>query len=910
MRIRTTGGRASPVHGCGWSSNFFGDGRSGGRGGGGTHYRRNGDRMDGLIEAHFVHLHKGSGISEEVIQERGYRSISGKDVKGLGFAPSQCRDGLLMPIWGVDGSQPLFVLRPDEPRINREGKALKYELPKGGAMRLDCPPRCLEALKDPSRPLWITEGIKKADKLATEGFTAIALLGVWNFKGKNDVGGKTLLADWDLIAPNGRHIRIVFDSDVMRKKSVEQALARLTEHLKRKGAHVTAVYLPESDGVKVGVDDYLLTHSAVELEGLVDAVQPPRRPAPPTFRYLDGPPPIMSKPLSLVNGHAYAATWLWGETETTQLEGCDGEILDLNQPKRERSREMVVVRGDGKVFGKSPTGKEFVPMSLLDVDVNVPLAVQNDKLWSAAGVQSFQDGYRADPRDVFHRICQLVDRFMSFDESLASQETMVQMVSCYALSTWFIDAWLTNGYIWPNGGFGTGKSKLGYLILEVAYLGVSVLGGTTFACVRDLAASGATMLFDDCEDLSNPKKTDPELRNFLLASNFKGANICVKERQPDDRWQTAFVTVFCSKLFTAIRLPDKVLDSRTIVIPLFKSADPQKVNAQVKDYRLWTCDHRRLVDDLWAMAVEHLPSMPRHEDAVNNHAPLLGRALEPWRPILSVAHWLEELGETGLYDRLCMLSRRYQVQRMEMGVSDLTKTIIQMLLQLVEGKEDEESICVSSYDIVGMVNEYMIDQDLAEADGPPYTNVRKVSWELKRLNLVRNKLRAREGGGWETTPKQISGIALAHGVFGSNGAGITGQLEQDNLSTGAKNAVFEGGVKIEQSLDHLDHLDQAEKETACASAPAVDSDMVKTWSRLVDGKVLTKSQKQAGIVRERADLEAELLAWGDKMGWIRVEPWHGSPIARGRDNWERYARFASLERLREAVKACRLETSS
>ena len=55
-------------------------------------------------------------------------------------------------------------------------------------MRVDCPPRCRPGLADPAVPLWITEGQKKADALASRGLCAIALLGVWNWRGTNACG--------------------------------------------------------------------------------------------------------------------------------------------------------------------------------------------------------------------------------------------------------------------------------------------------------------------------------------------------------------------------------------------------------------------------------------------------------------------------------------------------------------------------------------------------------------------------------------------------------------------------------------------------------------------------------------------------------------------------------------------------
>src|SRR5205823_8874166 len=116
----------------------------------------------------------------------------------------------------------------------------------------------------------------------------VALLGVWNFKGQNGLGGVTVLADFDYIAWNGRAVRIVFDNDVMRKPAVKAALDRLTAHLERKGASVRAVYLPA--GPEKGVDEYLRTHSVADLTALLDMPRPAPRAATPTIELLDEAP--------------------------------------------------------------------------------------------------------------------------------------------------------------------------------------------------------------------------------------------------------------------------------------------------------------------------------------------------------------------------------------------------------------------------------------------------------------------------------------------------------------------------------------------------------------------------------------------------------------------------------------------
>jgi hypothetical protein len=156
--------------------------------------------MSNLASEHLERLTQASGIAPDVIAERGYRSVlppSGfSELKPHGFTRHQANlPGLLLPLWTTDGKNGLMVYRPDHPRADRNGRIIKYEIPKNAGVRLDCPPRCQARLADPSIPLWITEGQKKADALASHGLCTIAVIGVWNFKGKNPFGGTTFLAD-------------------------------------------------------------------------------------------------------------------------------------------------------------------------------------------------------------------------------------------------------------------------------------------------------------------------------------------------------------------------------------------------------------------------------------------------------------------------------------------------------------------------------------------------------------------------------------------------------------------------------------------------------------------------------------------------------------------------------------------
>lgn len=219
-----------------------------------------------LSPAHRHMLETESGISPEVIAQRGYWTATTKaECQQLGFSVAQSIAGaLVIPVYDVHGGICTYQLRPEKPRIVK-GNPLKYETPKGSQMALDVPPAVREHLGDPARSLWITEGVKKADSAASHRLDCVALLGVWNWRGTNNEGGKTILPAFEHIAFNLRRIYLAFDSDVTEKEAVWLALTRFGSVMKQRGADVRVVRLPHGpSGSKTGLDDYLAAGGSVD----------------------------------------------------------------------------------------------------------------------------------------------------------------------------------------------------------------------------------------------------------------------------------------------------------------------------------------------------------------------------------------------------------------------------------------------------------------------------------------------------------------------------------------------------------------------------------------------------------------------------------------------------------------------
>jgi hypothetical protein len=124
-----------------------------------------------------------------------------------------------------------------------------------------------EILKDPSIPIYITEGEFKAAKGCDMGFPTIGLGGVWNFYSRGT--GDDFLASLEWVDWVQRKVTIVFDNDGTVNPNVVAAVNELSAELHARGAMPYFLRLPNDSGVKVGLDDYFLTHSAADFIDLL-----------------------------------------------------------------------------------------------------------------------------------------------------------------------------------------------------------------------------------------------------------------------------------------------------------------------------------------------------------------------------------------------------------------------------------------------------------------------------------------------------------------------------------------------------------------------------------------------------------------------------------------------------------------
>ena len=205
-----------------------------------------------------------SGLTDETILRAGFQSVPLRDVvRELKTNPYYLTSAYRIPYPETEGYARFRCF------YEHGKKGQKYLQPKESQIRVYFPGGMTDALSDPTTPLYIIEGEKKALRAHQEGLTCIGLGGIWAWKRE----GK-MLPGFDRIAIKGREILIVPDNDWTKtpsaygqKISQQASVEGLSLALMKRGAKVKVIMLPESHK-KIGLDDYLNENPVESLNNL------------------------------------------------------------------------------------------------------------------------------------------------------------------------------------------------------------------------------------------------------------------------------------------------------------------------------------------------------------------------------------------------------------------------------------------------------------------------------------------------------------------------------------------------------------------------------------------------------------------------------------------------------------------
>ena len=217
-----------------------------------------------------------SGLDDKDAKRMGCHALAPGEVdeltNGKFFAPAYA-----IPYTDAQGKDTGFLrLRfLTDVKVPGESKPRRYWQPPNTPPRAYFPKvgvtKWPQLLKDSEKPLYFTEGEKKAAAACKAGIPMIGLGGVWSWRSNRF--GKALLDELEGVKWEGREVIVVFDSDLADNPDVQAALTQLGRTLLERGAMVSTIRLtPLPDGSKAGIDDWLLEYGADAFEQLMPEV--------------------------------------------------------------------------------------------------------------------------------------------------------------------------------------------------------------------------------------------------------------------------------------------------------------------------------------------------------------------------------------------------------------------------------------------------------------------------------------------------------------------------------------------------------------------------------------------------------------------------------------------------------------
>jgi len=460
------------------------------------------------------------------------------------------------------------------------------------------------------------------------------------------------------------------------------------------------------------------------------------------FEILDSIPSVIDRPIRLIEKQAYGVAWL--------------PVAVRGNPQ-DRQIIPVVFDDRGSFYSEFdiPGSKHI---SELEVELDLSFEISEAKRLSPVGFKRFISGNRPNASEVFDRTVKSIDAFVSFENSVHDQQSMCELVACYTVGTYFSEAFDVVGYLWPNGERASGKTQLLNTVTTLAYLGKTVTAGSSFASIRDEAHYGATIAFDDCEDV---KGMDTNKRELLLAGNTRGTVITHKELI-GDVWRTKTINSFAPRFFSAISLPDAVLDSRTIRLPMVASADKNKTRRSPSRKQDWPCDTQTLIDDLWISGVSNLQRVSECDQEAASFSPLTGRSHDIFRMPLAIALWLEmDHGVRGLFDRISSIADGHQGMKLDASGHDLVSLILMTVSELL-GSSTQPFLTVPTKQIADLLREIGHREEVAEVMDF-CSNVQRVGRMLSSLGFKRDNSHGRARS-WKLEHRTLQQIAQSRGI--------------------------------------------------------------------------------------------------------------------------------------------------
>jgi len=250
--------------------------------------------------------------------------------------------------------------------------------------------------------------------------------------------------------------------------------------------------------------------------------------------------------------------------------------------------------------------------------------------WTKASLEEFLSGQSPpNPLATYQRLTEQLDDLIEFQNP-----TYKDVVCCWLLGTYMYTLFDAYGYLALLGPMGSGKTKLGEILEQLAFNPIRTSSITPAILYRSVEIAGCTLILDEQDALRATKVSDDRLG--LLRDGYKKGGTVLRTKELARDGAPLLFNVYSPKVIITTSDMEGMLADRCIPIHMLRSVGKQGT-ALVTQH---SDQLHAIRDELYGLALTVFQQVRRYYQDPGMAVQLNNRQRERWLPLLAIAQVL------------------------------------------------------------------------------------------------------------------------------------------------------------------------------------------------------------------------------------------------------------------------------